>query len=161
MRNKALIATLGAIATLCVIAFPASADLLRAGRLVCATDPRFGLIVGSSQTLRCVFHKRRPARRYIYEGRIRRLGLDLGVTGGGVLSWAVFSKNSRIGPSTMRGVYVGASGSVAFGPGFGANILIGGSRRSIVLQPLSIEHSVGINLAAGVTRVTLGPRGSR
>jgi hypothetical protein len=29
------------------------------------------------------------------------------------------------------------------------------------LQPLSIERSIGINLAAGVTNLTLGPRGSR
>jgi hypothetical protein len=47
------------------------------------------------------------------------------------------------------------------GPGFGANVLIGGSRRSVVLQPLSIERSIGINLAAGVTSLTLGPRGRR
>jgi hypothetical protein len=52
---------------------------------------------------------------------------------------------------------VGASGNVALGPGLGANVLIGGSRRTVVLQPLSI----GINLAAGVTNLTLGPRGRR
>jgi hypothetical protein len=56
---------------------------------------------------------------------------------------------------------VGASGSLAVGPGLGANVLIGGSRRSVVLQPLSIERSIGINLAAGVTNLTLGPRGRR
>lgn len=108
-----------------------------------------------------MFHKVRPARRYIYEGRINRVGLDLGITQGGILSWAVLAKNSRIGPGTMRGTYVGASGNVAFGPGLGANVLIGGSRRSVVLQPLSVELNVGINLAVGVTRLTLGPRGPR
>jgi hypothetical protein len=56
---------------------------------------------------------------------------------------------------------VGASGSVALGPGLGANVLIGGSRQSIMLQPLSIERSIGLNLAAGVTNLTLGPRGRR
>lgn len=59
----------------------------------------------------------------------------------------------------MRGTYVGASGHVALGPGLGANVLIGGSRRSVVLQPLSVELSVGINLAIGVTRLTLGSGG--
>ncbi|BAR59004.1 hypothetical protein NK6_5849 [Bradyrhizobium diazoefficiens] len=73
----------------------------------------------------------------------------------------MLAKNSRIGSATLRGNYVGASGSLAFGPGLGANVLIGGSRRSVMLQPLSIERSIGINLAAGVTNLTLGPRGSR
>jgi hypothetical protein len=83
------------------------------------------------------------------------------VTGAGTLSWAVLAKNSRIGPGTLRGSYVGASGNVALGPGLGANVLIGGSRRTVVLQPISIERSIGINLAAGVTNLTLGPRGRR
>jgi hypothetical protein len=99
-----------------------------------------------------------PPRQYVYVGRIRRVGLDLGATSGGVLSWAVFARNSRIGPSTLRGSYVGASGNVALGPGLGVNVLIGGSRRTIVLQPLSVERAIGFNLAAGVASLTLDSR---
>ncbi|WP_271585944.1 DUF992 domain-containing protein [Bradyrhizobium sp. CCBAU 53415] len=149
-------------ALLCTAGSPARADMFRVGRLLCLSSPRVGLIIASTQSLRCTFfYARRPPRQYIYEGRIRRVGLDLGVTSAGTLSWAVFAKNSRIGPGTLRGNYVGASGSVAVGPGLGANVLIGGSRRSVMLQPLSIERSIGINLAAGVTNLTLGPRGRR
>ena len=89
------------------------------------------------------------------------MGLDLGATRGGTLSWAVFARNSRIGPATLRGNYVGGSGSIAFCPGFGANVLIGGSRRTIALQPLSIERSTGINLAVGVTNLPLRAIGTR
>lgn len=158
MLRKILIGAAGAIAWICMVTLPAQADLFRVGRLVCSADARVGLIVGSTQPLRCVFHSTNPARQYIYAGRISRVGLDIGLTQGGVLSWAVLAKNSRIGRATMRGTYIGASGSVALGPGLGANVLIGGSRRSVVLQPLSIELSVGINLAVGVTRLTLGTR---
>ena len=86
-------------------------------------SPRVGLVLGSAQELRCVFAASRPPRQYVYDGRIRRIGLDLGVTSAGSLSWAVFARNSRIGPGTLRGSYVGASGSVALGPGLGANML--------------------------------------
>ena len=151
----------GALALLCTAAPPAHAETFRAGRLLCFSSPRVGLVLGSVQSLRCVFHARQPPRQYIYEGRIRRVGLDLGVTGASTLSWAVFAKNSRIGPGTLRGNYVGASANVTLGPGFGANVLIGGSRRTVVLQPISIERSIGINLAAGVTNLSLGPRGRR
>ena len=139
----------------CADASPARAETFRVGRLICISSPRVGLVVGSTRSLRCVFQQRGSSQQYIYKGRIRRVGLDVGVMGSGSLSWAVFARNSRIGPGTLRGNYVGASGSVALGPGFGANVLIGGSRRSIVLQPLSIERGVGINLAVGVTSLVL------
>jgi len=156
--------TMRLLCALCVsglisVATPAQGEPFRVGRLLCSTSPRIGFVVGSTQSLRCVFYGRASSQRYIYEGRIRRVGLDLGVTGSGVLSWAVFARNSRIGPGTMRGSYVGASANVVLGPGFGANVLIGGSRRSVVLQPISVERAIGINLAATVTHLTLGERG--
>lgn len=161
MRLIRLLGPIGVFALLCPAASPARADKFRVGRLLCFSTPRVGLVLGSTQSLRCEFYASRPPRQYIYEGRIRRVGLDLGVTSAGTLSWAVFAKNSRIGPGSMRGSYVGASGNVALGPGLGANVLIGGSRLTVVLQPLSTERSIGINLAAGVTNLTLGPRGGR
>ena len=161
MRMTRLVSVFGISALLCIANLPARAETFRVGRLLCLRTPRVGLVLGSAQSLRCTFFARNPPRQFIYEGRIRRVGLDLGVTSAGSLSWAVLAKNSRIGSATLRGNYVGASGSLAFGPGLGANVLIGGSRRSVMLQPLSIERSIGINLAAGVTNLTLGPRGTR
>jgi len=160
MRVIRLLGSIGAFALLCA-APSAGADAFRVGRLLCFSTPRVGLVLGSTQSLRCVFYASRPPRQYVYEGRIRRVGLDLGVTSAGTLSWGVLARNSQVGPGTLRGSYVGASGNVALGPGLGANVLIGGSRRSVMLQPLSIERSIGINLAAGVTNLTLGPRGRR
>ena len=161
MRISLLIAIICASAAMCSVTAPARAEPFRVGRLICTSSPRVGLVLGSAQELRCVFAAMRPPRQYVYEGRIRRVGIDLGVTSAGSLSWAVLARNSRIGPGTLRGNYVGASGNVAVGPGLGANVLIGGSRRTIMLQPLSIERSIGLNLAAGVTNLTLGPRGRR
>ena len=161
MRPTRPLGPICALVLLCVTALSARAETFMVGRLLCFSTPRIGAVLGSTQSLRCVFYASRPPRQYIYEGRINRLGLDLGVTSAGTLSWTVLARNSRIGPGTMRGHYVGASGKFAFGPGIGANVLIGGSRRSIVLQPLSIERSIGINLAAGVTSLTLNRRGRR
>jgi uncharacterized protein DUF992 len=57
----------------------------------------------------------------------------------------------------MLGRFVGASGDVAVGVGVGANVLVGGTRRSVSLQPLSVEGQVGVNLALGVAAMTLTP----
>ncbi|MGX1324643.1 hypothetical protein AB7M17_008096 [Bradyrhizobium sp. USDA 377] len=159
MRTLRCLAAICALTVLCTTTTSARAERFRIGRLLCFSEPRVGLVLGSTQAMRCVFNGLRPPRQYVYEGRIRRVGLDLGVTSAGTLSWAVFARNSRIGPGTLRGSYVGASGNFALGPGLGANVLIGGSRRSVMLQPISVERSIGLNLAAGVTHLTLGPRG--
>ena len=94
-------------------------------------------------------------RSYTYRGTIGRLGLDVGITGGGRLFWAVFAPTSHVGYGVLRGTYVGASGNASFGLGLGANVLVGGSNRTISLQPLSVEGQFGINLALGVARLTL------
>jgi hypothetical protein len=39
--------------------------------------------------------------------------------------------------------------------GAGANILMGGSGRTFALQPLSVEGSVGLNIALGVSMLKL------
>jgi len=105
--------------------------------------------------MRCVFVASATGQQYVYTGTIRRLGIDIGVTRGGTLFWAVFARNSQIGRGTLRGSYVGASANVALGLGLGAKVLIGGSRRTITLQPLSVEGQIGVNLALGVARLTL------
>lgn len=157
-----MIRILGAVCAamvICADATFARAEPFRVGRLSCVSGSRIGKVVGSTQSLRCVFHRRHSPQRYVYEGRVRRVGLDVGVIRAGTLSWAVFARNSpRLGPGRLTGNYVGASASLALGPGFGANVLVGGSRRSIVLQPLSVERAIGISLAAGLTNLTLSAR---
>ena len=144
---------------ICANLASARGEAFRVGRLSCLSGSRLGQVLGSTQSLRCVFHRRGSSHQYIYEGRIRRTGLDVGVIHAGTLTWAVFARNSpRIRSGTLTGSYVGASASLALGPGFGANVLIGGSRRSIVLQPLSVERAIGLHVAAGVTNLTLSSR---
>jgi uncharacterized protein DUF992 len=138
------------------VAAPASAQTsnVRVGGLTCQTGTRVGLLVGSRQHMRCVFRSN-EGFTHQYSGTITRVGLDVGVTGGGRLFWGVFAPTSHIGPGALRGNYVGASGTASLGLGLGANALVGGSHRTISLQPLSVEGQVGINLALGVAGLRL------
>jgi hypothetical protein len=52
--------------------------------------------------------------------------------------------------SDLDGTYVGVSGSVAVGLGVAGNVLVGGSNKTIALQPVSVEGQTGVNLALGV-----------
>ena len=55
----------------------------------------------------------------------------------------------------LAGEYVGASGDIGLGVGAGANVLLGGSGRTFALQPLSVEGSVAVNVALGVSMLKL------
>jgi Protein of unknown function (DUF992) len=57
--------------------------------------------------------------------------------------------------AALAGTYAGLNGDVAIGLGLGANVLVDGSRRSIALQPLSVEGNVGVDVTLGVSRLRL------
>jgi hypothetical protein len=127
----------------------------RVGSLICDAGPRVGLVLGSRQDMRCVFRSSEGVAQHFYRGKIRRIGVDIGVTRGGTLTWAVFAPSVQIRQGALRGNYVGASGNAALGVGLGAKVLIGGHRRTISLQPLTIGGQIGINLAVAVSSLSL------
>ena len=127
----------------------------KVGVLTCRTSASLGLIVGSHQKLSCRFTPDAGGPLETYFGHINRLGLDLGIRAGGAMVWAVLAPTTGMRHGALAGTYVGGSGSVSVGLGANANVLVGGSHRSVALQPLSVEGQVGVNLALGVAGLTL------
>jgi hypothetical protein len=56
---------------------------------------------------------------------------------------------------SSTGEYVGASGDLGIGLGAGANVLIGGSACTFALQPVSLEGSIAVDVALGVSALKL------
>ncbi|MGO4571299.1 DUF992 domain-containing protein [Microvirga sp. 2TAF3] len=130
---------------------------VRTGVLTCSVSGGVGLILGSQKGTVCTFKPRRgPPERYV--GVIRKFGLDVGATQRGVITWAVFSQGVPMRGS-LAGSYVGATAEATVGAGLGANVLVGGSNRSIALQPLSVSGQTGLNFALGVGDLELRPAG--
>ena len=128
----------------------------KVGTLTCRMGPSVGLIFGSRQRMACRFTpsgSAYPAESYV--GIMSTVGLDIGITAGGALAWGVFAPTAGPKHGALAGTYGGASGAIGVGVGVGANMLFGGTGRSIALQPLSLEGSVGINLSLGVSSLTL------
>jgi hypothetical protein len=142
-----------------LIAVPADAQRptwTQAGVLRCTLNPSVGFVIFGHQSMECRFHPvSGPAQAY--EGAINTVGLDLGVSDGGRLAWAVFGPADGVPNGALAGEYVGASGDVGVGVGAGANVLVGGSNRSIALQPVSLEGSVALNVVAGLSQLKLRP----
>ena len=92
-----------------------------------------------------------------YEGALNTVGIDIGISAGGVLGWAVLAPTGGMPAGALAGEYVGASGDLGIGIGAGANVLVGGSARTFALQPISLEGSIAVNVALGVSGLTLRP----
>jgi hypothetical protein len=129
-------------------------ERVQAGALGCDISAGIGLIIGSQRTVSCTFTPSVPGPVEFYTGTISKFGLDLGVTTGGVMTWLVYAPTSRpVG--ALAGEYGGAAAEVTFVAGLGANVLLGGSDRSVALQPLSVQGQAGVNVAAGVAGLQL------
>ena len=149
-----------ASALIATLVSPAAAQApsgTKVGMLQCQLGPSIGFIVGGQQTMACRFTPDGPYPPEAYVGVIDTIGLDIGITAGGAMAWAVFAPTAGPPIGGLAGVYVGASGEVTVGVGVGANVLFGGSGRTIALQPLSFEGQVGVNVALGLSKLELRP----
>jgi hypothetical protein len=129
------------------------------GSLQCRVSGGMGFVFGSSKDLDCLFV--RPdgvGERYV--GTINKYGVDLGFTKEAQIVWLVFAPGS-VAKGALAGDYGGATASATVGAGVGANVLLGGSNKQITLQPVSVEGSAGLNVAASVAAVTLKPAPAR
>ncbi|MFL5042416.1 MAG: DUF992 domain-containing protein [Xanthobacteraceae bacterium] len=128
----------------------------KVGTLTCDISAGIGMIIGSQKQVQCLFTPAEPAPREVYVGFIRKFGLDLGATTGGEMVWSVYAPTTgRI--AALAGTYVGATGEATVGAGRGANVLVGGSDRTVTLQPVAVQGQTGLNVAAGVAELELRP----
>jgi hypothetical protein len=137
---------------------PASAqERTKVGTLSCDISGGIGLIVASKKDVQCVFTSSQAGKpREIYVGSISKFGLDVGGTSGGKMVWTVVAPTNRAF-GALAGNYAGASAEATVGAGVGANALVGGSARTVTLQPVSIQGQTGLNLAVGVGELSLRP----
>jgi hypothetical protein len=137
-------------------AFAQKNEGVRVGVLTCNVEGGAGFIFGSSKELRCHF-KSSDGRDERYSGAINKFGIDIGVTGPAVMTWAVFSPTENVGRGALAGNFVGASAGASIGVGGGANVLVGGNDDTFSLQPLSIQSQTGLNAALAVSELVLEP----
>ena len=141
LRNCLLLATLvlGAMFS----EHAAAQNWTQVGTLSCRDDPNIGFIIIGHQPMQCVYSQAPGAVPQMppqsYDGALSTIGVALAVSTGSVLGWAVFTPTTGVPAGALAGEYVGVSADVGLGLGAGANVLLGGSNRTIALQPLSLQ----------------------
>jgi hypothetical protein len=128
----------------------------KVGSLTCDISAGIGLIITSKKEVTCMFTPSHPGPREVYTGSISKFGLDIGATAGGEMVWAVYAPSDRRF-GALAGHYGGASAEATVGAGLGANVLVGGSNRTVALQPVSVQGQAGLNVAVGVAGLDLRP----
>src|SRR6476620_9368074 len=153
------LSVLAALAVAAMVA--ASAAMAQAERVKARTQTwdisgGIGLIITAHKEVSCMFTPSQPGPREVYVGAINKFGLDIGATTGGEMVWPVYAPTTRRF-GALAGNYRGATAEATVGAGLGANVLVGGSDRTVALQPLSVQGQAGLNVAAGVAELTLHP----
>jgi len=145
-------------AALVMVVGPADAQprQIQVGTLTCSMSASIGLIVGSQKNVNCVLRGQPGEPEEAYSGTMTTIGIDIGVTSGGVIVWTVFADTDRYA-GMLAGIYTGATAEVSVAAGLGANVLVGGSNRTVALQPLSLQGQVGLDIAAGIGQLELHP----
>ena len=152
---------IAALAVAAAVAVPVQSmaqgrDRTKVGTLTCDISGGIGVIIASKKSVTCMFTPAAAGPREVYTGSITKFGLDIGATSGGEMVWSVFApSNKKFG--ALAGQYTGASAEATVGAGLGANVLVGGSNRTVALQPVSVQGQTGLNLAVGVAGLTLNP----
>jgi len=127
------------------------------GVLTCNSVPGSGLnlLIHSTVDVKCKFESTDGSgtEHYIGETGVG-LGIDINYKLERHLLFTVFAADTARGNHKLAGKYIGGGASATVGIGGGAQFLIGGSNRSVSLQPV-IEGSTGVGVSGGITYLFL------
>lgn len=158
--KKTLIATLAGMSMALMATYAHAADAnaakgswIKLGTLTCHFDSSIGWIIGSSKGADCTYRDINGDKAS-YTAELSRLGVDVGYTGATTMVWAVLSPGQR-DIDSLEGSYLGVSADATVAVGVNANALLGGFKKSIALQPISVGMQTGLNVAAAVGSLRL------
>lgn len=152
---KTVAAAFATLGLLFAVGSASAQSQVRVGTLSCDVSAGVGLILTQRQSLACVYRPEQGGLESRYIGQIAEYGVALGEVEKGHLIWGVIASTTGFEPGALAGTYSGIGVEGTAGVGLGANVLVGGSGRAFSLQPLAVEGQVGLNIATGVTSVTL------
>lgn len=142
------------LTTLAFAVVPAQAKV-QLGVLRCSIDGGQGYVITSNKALDCTYRSSHDGTREHYTGLVSKLGVDLGQTNQGELVWAVFAPSHDYADGALAGTYYGVNAEASIVTGGGLNVLVGGFKNSINLQPLSAQAQTGLNVAVAVSSLDL------
>ena len=106
------------------------------GTLTCSASTTKNLTSPVSRRLSCSFERFGAKARQSYEGEIIHHGPNLTMRSEEVLVWNVWALGKPTGNPSLTGKYFGLREDDPSTPGLGANTLVGGHARAVLLEPV-------------------------
>lgn len=125
------------------------------GVLTCHMTGIDNVVVYTKEEFDCTFQPNQgePAA---YKGVIKEVGVNLSFTKDNTLVWGVIAPAKDLeSPDALKGTYVGGTGQVEIGGGVAANVLVGGSGKTVSLQPISVNGLIGVGAALDIAAFEL------
>lgn len=125
---------------------------VKIGVLKCVkSGKKINILIHSQYPIKCLF-KDASGGKEKYTGKTGiGLGLDLEISRKVKMHFAVLAiGNLKAGSKSLVGRYIGAKVNVSIGLGGGIDALVGGGNSHIALQPIALEATEGLGVAAGV-----------
>ncbi|MBN4077197.1 DUF992 domain-containing protein [Mariprofundus ferrooxydans] len=160
MKSKLMIISMACIASTLTV-LPSYAGNSTAGTkigvLTCSSVPNSGvnLIIHSTVDITCTFESTDGSG---VENYIGETGIGFGINASYEIEkhmlFTVFAADTVSGSHKLAGKYGGVGASASIGVGVGAQVLVGGSNKSVSLQPV-LEGNTGVGVSAGITYLYL------
>ena len=122
------------------------APLRQAGTLTCVTDPSFGFIVGSTRAATCTYVSNYGRFSQVYAGRLSRVGFDVGLTSGQMISWRILTPGGRSRAHMLNGLYGGSSAEATLLVGPGSQYVYNDRGNRILIEPIGHSGQAGFDL---------------
>jgi hypothetical protein len=141
------------IGSVALIQSPAATEpLANIGTLTCIVDPATADPTAVERRLSCTL-ARTAGTKAQFTGVVRRLDADTSRQSKIVLAWSVMGPSLDTPLQDLEGRYVGELGAKG-NPG-GVVGMIGGNNSTIRLRPLTLDPTVGANIAVTVLELEL------
>ena len=147
-----------AIVSFCLVVFlwssitHAADEYVKIGILKCVkSGKKVNILIHSQYPIKCVFQDAGGGKEK-YTGKTGiGLGLDLEILKKARMHFAVLAIGDlKAGSKSLVGRYIGAKVTVSVGLGVGIDALVGGGSSHIALQPIALEATKGLGVAAGI-----------
>jgi hypothetical protein len=140
------------VSILIAAAVPGHAQEVRFGTLTCELGSLAVKRAGSFQQMACIFSLNNGGQEH-YSGTFKRPKSGGDIKAGSRWIWTVYSHSKQIAPRSLAGKYINSDGSVGPELKSAPEVLVGGRRQTMTLQPVVFENGADIRLSAADFRL--------
>src|ERR671910_553833 len=118
------------------------------GRFADIAAQQNAFIVGSTRAATCTYVSNYGRFSQVYAGRLSRVGFDVGLTSGQMISWRILTPGGRSRAHMLNGLYGGSSAEATLLVGPGSQYVYNDRGNRILIEPIGHSGQAGFGASA-------------